>query len=143
VAITSVAAAPTAPPTIASVFELPLPEDGVALPVGPVEGEVEAPIIAPGPISGLKEGVKRPKQDGVILTTGGLRCDGVPEVLHLVCAVSSLPGNWLVTNRDANESPMGYNYRRWDRVRESMGRLRRQYQCYAHFPTTETHVEEA
>lgn len=52
---------------MAPVFELPLPEDdvGVVLPVGPVE-ELEPPINAPGPISGLskKEGVKRPKKDG-------------------------------------------------------------------------------
>jgi len=52
-AITNAAAAPTTPPMIAFVFELPPPEDGVVLPVGPVEEVVEAPIIAPGPISGL------------------------------------------------------------------------------------------
>ena len=36
------------------------------------------------------EGVKRPKKDGerVILTTGGLRRDGVPVILELVCVIS-------------------------------------------------------
>ena len=65
-----------------------------------------------------------------VLTTGGLRCDRVPEILSLVCAVSSCPEKWLATNRDVNESPMRYAYRRWDRVRESMGRLPRQFRCF-------------
>lgn len=53
-AITNAATPPTTPPMIAFVFELPPPEDGVVLFVGLVEEEeVEAPIIAPGPISGL------------------------------------------------------------------------------------------
>jgi len=53
---TSVATAPTTPPTIALVFEPPLPDVGVALTVG-VE-VLEAPINAPGPISGLSKGRK-------------------------------------------------------------------------------------
>lgn len=52
---TSVAmAAPTTPPKMVLVLERPLPEDGVALPVGPVE-ELDALINLPGPISGLSE----------------------------------------------------------------------------------------
>jgi hypothetical protein len=50
-------AVPTTPPKIVLVFERPLPEDGVALPVGPVE-ELDALINLPGPISGLSEGRK-------------------------------------------------------------------------------------
>ena len=59
----------------------------------------------------------------IILTTGGLRCDRVPGSIQLVCAVGSRPGKRLATNRDINDSPMRYKYSRWDRVRESMGRL--------------------
>ena len=50
---TNVATAPMTPPIIALVFELPLPDVAVALPVG-VE-VLEAPINAPGPISGLSK----------------------------------------------------------------------------------------
>jgi hypothetical protein len=64
---TSVATAPTTPPTIALVFELPLPEDdvGVVLPVGTAEVP-EAPINVPGPISGLstKGRCKETEKDG-------------------------------------------------------------------------------
>ena len=75
-AITSSATAPTAPPTIALIFKLPLPEGDVmsgfeaevvevgkpvaggvwvVLPVGTGEDVPEAPINSPGPISGLSE----------------------------------------------------------------------------------------
>ena len=91
---TSVATAPTTPPTIALVFELPPPEDdvGVVLPVGTAEVP-EAPINVPGPISGLsKKSCKEAKSmERRALTTSGLRCNGVPEILQLMYAVSSCP----------------------------------------------------
>jgi len=51
--ITSAAMAPTAPITMA--FEVPPPEDVLALPVGPVEEELEALSNSPGPISGVSK----------------------------------------------------------------------------------------
>ena len=118
-AITSSAtAAPTAPPTIAPVFDLPLPEDDavggfeagvveagkpaaggawVVLPVGAEEEELEAPINSPGPISGLSivhrcEDDREEIMQRRIPTTGGLRIIRIPFILQLAFNVSSCQG---------------------------------------------------
>jgi len=112
------AIAPTTPPTIAPVWLLPPEGDppgeeeagsvgrgvvvgppvggelAVLLPVGPVLEELDAPINAPGPISGLSrrqtcEESRKKKTEREFPTTGGYRVVHIPTILHLARDVGS------------------------------------------------------
>ena len=124
-AMTSITVAPTAPPTIALVFDLLPPEDGAVdedkevdwfgtevVDAEAVEEGLEAPIIAPGPISGLsKEHRCEDNEENLmkirILTTGGHGFILIPIILQLAWNVSSesLREIYLETNCDVEGSP--------------------------------------
>ena len=147
---TSVATAPTTPLTIALVFELPLPDVGVVLPVGPVDmvelpvgllEVLEAPINTPGPISGLSEerrceNDREKKMDRRIPTTDGHRFIWIPTILQLAYNVSSCRDTQLETYCGVEGSPIRYVYLRGNRVWESMSRLHHQSQCLQQFVAT-------
>ena len=97
-------------------------------PVGPVVKELEFPINALGPISGVsKKGsscdVVKELTDWWVLTSNGLRFEGIPrsKVFALSRTVSMCQKRKITTNGNVFESPLRYACSFGDGVRKSMG----------------------